>query len=87
MKILGGGLFEGGLFEDTPMPEVPVVDSSLQIHEPMHIDGAIPSTSKHTPLHSPMQRLDGQGPSSMRLNDDDDFDDDHFIPPSPGGGR
>lgn len=67
------------------MPEVPVVDnSSLQVNEPMHTDGAVPSTSKH--MLSPMsQRPEGQGPA--RLNDDDDFDDDHFIPPSPVGGR
>ncbi|XP_065213439.1 double-strand-break repair protein rad21 homolog [Planococcus citri] len=83
---VAGGLFSGGLFEDTPMPPPPVIDNSLQGHEPLHADGAIPSTSKHSPFGSPMiQRPDGPGPSSLRINDDDDFDDDRFMASPPGG--
>lgn len=86
MHSFAGGLFSGGLFEDTPMPQAPVIDNSLQNHDLLHADDAIPSTSKHTPFSSPMiPRPEGQGPSSMRINDDDDFDDDRFMASPPGG--
>lgn len=78
----GGGLFEGGLFEDTPMPEVPIVDSSA-LHDPMQPEGAMLPTSKRI---SP-EGARSEGFAAPLMNDDDDFDDDHFIPPSPGGGR
>lgn len=73
-----GGEFLG-LFED---PEVHLVPA---LHDPMNVDRdqAIPSTSKMlSPSGSPRKRLHDPD----MLNDDDDFDD-HFIPPSPGGGR
>lgn len=68
-SMAGGGLFEGGLFEDTPMPSVPNVDNE-PVPEAMQIDLAVPSTS---------------GEPMSRMNDDDDFDDNFGAPSPGGG--
>lgn len=70
--IPGGGLFEGGLFEDTPMTEITGTGSSERVGESMEIDPSMPSTSKQLLNEQP-------------FNDDDDID--NFVPPSPPGGR
>lgn len=71
-----------GLFED---PEVRLVDnSSLHIDDAMNVD-PMPSTSKMlSPIGSPRNQI---GSTHAPINDDDDDFGDHFIPPSPGGGR